>query len=277
MDKPQAEDLTPAKRILVVEDEFITAKALKSDLLKLGYKVLAIVDTGEEAILKAAELMPDLVLMDITLLSPMSGIKAAIEIKKSLGIPIIYLTAHSDAETIEKAKISEPFGYLPKPCNVATMRSTIEMALYKFEADAARQKTAEALARLQNEQRIILENLGAGVLFIKNRKIIWANPFIPKIFGYAVGEIAGQDTEILYCDQETYRKVGAEGYIVLGRGEIYTCQLQMKKKDGTFFWCKIIGQAVNPTQLEEGTLWILEDFSEHKYCRRSGNQQFWPI
>ena len=73
MDKPQTEVLAAAKRILVVEDEAITAMALKSDLLMLGYEVLAIVDTGEEAILKAIELLPDLILMDITLFGPMSG------------------------------------------------------------------------------------------------------------------------------------------------------------------------------------------------------------
>ena len=162
MDKPQAEDLAAAKRILVVEDEAITAMALKLDLLKLGYEVLAIVDTGEEAILKAAELLPDLILMDISLLGPMSGIEAAVEIKKSLGIPIIYLSAHTDAEIIAKAKMSEPFGYLPKPCNVMTMRSTIEMALYKSGVEIVSKRLAAEKAELeaQNLKLQKAESLG---------------------------------------------------------------------------------------------------------------------
>ncbi len=153
----------PAKRILVVEDEFVTAYDLKLKLLQLGYEVPAVVDTGEEAILKAAELRPDLILMDILLLGPMSGIQAAVEIQTNLAIPIVFLTAHADAETIAEAKISEPLGYLPKPCNVSVLMSTVETAFYKSEAEAARKRAAEEtrelVVRLQ-EQQVELEAKG---------------------------------------------------------------------------------------------------------------------
>jgi PAS domain S-box-containing protein len=151
MDKQKTETKSQAKRILVVEDEFITASNIKSNLLKIGYEVVDIVDTGEDAIQKAAELHPDLILMDIMLVGPMSGIEAAAKIKETLDIPIIYLTAHADTETIAKAKITEPFGYLPKPCNVVTMMSAIEMALYKSDVDKERQKL---VAQLQQSQKM---------------------------------------------------------------------------------------------------------------------------
>ncbi len=73
----------------------------------------------------------------------MNGIEAADEIRKSHAIPVVFLTAHTDTGTIERAKTTEPFGYLPKPCSIDTLMSTIEVALYKGEADAQRRK-AEA-------------------------------------------------------------------------------------------------------------------------------------
>lgn len=264
MDKAQATSRTHAKKILVVADDLIAATDLKSELLKLGYEVPALVASGEDAVRKAAEIHPDLILMDIVLAGPMSGIAAATEINKSMTTPIVYLTDIAEAKTIAEAKKSEPFGYLIKPCNVATIMSTIEMALSKCAADARRRESADNLKSLQTEQRILLENIGAGVLFLKNRKIVWANPSMSRIFGYSVGELEGEDTRLLYPDQETYRKTGAAGYAALSRGEVYSRPVQMQKKDGSPLWCNIIGQAINPARLEEGTLWLLEDVTEQK-------------
>ena len=125
----------PSKTIMLVEDEAMSAMDLKEDLLRLGYQVPAVVASGEAAVRLAGEIRPDLILMDIVLDGPMSGIDAAAAIRKSQAIPIIYLTAHTDEETIDKAKLTEPFGYLPKPCNTATMMSMIEVALYKHKID----------------------------------------------------------------------------------------------------------------------------------------------
>ena len=93
-------------RILLVEDEAVTAMDLKTSLINLGYEVPATAAKGEAAIRLAAELQPDLVLMDITLAGSMNGIQAADVIRKASGIPVIFLTAHSDNETIRKATIS---------------------------------------------------------------------------------------------------------------------------------------------------------------------------
>ncbi len=128
------------KKILVVEDDFLTALNLKEDLMMSGFEVPAIAKTGKEAISMATEVLPDLILMDITLDGPMSGIEAAAEIRKAHAIPIIYLTAHADAKTIDNAKTTAPFGYLPKPCSVVTMVSAIEVALSKNKIDTERQR-----------------------------------------------------------------------------------------------------------------------------------------
>lgn len=130
---------TPPK-IMVVEDEFLVALNIKEDLMLSGYEVPAIARSGEEAICKAVEVLPDLILMDITLDGLLDGITAAAEIRKAHAIPIIYLTAHAGANTIEKAKATMPFGFLPKPCNRETMISMIEIALYKNKVDTERQR-----------------------------------------------------------------------------------------------------------------------------------------
>lgn len=119
-------------RIMIVEDEWIIADDIRTKLEKFGYEVSSVVDTGEEAIKKAEEDMPDLVLMDIVLPGEMDGIEAADEIHSRFDIPVIYLTSHADERTLERARITEPFGYLLKPVEDRELHTTIEMALYKY-------------------------------------------------------------------------------------------------------------------------------------------------
>lgn len=249
------------KRILLIEDEAVTAMDLRSSLDDLGYEVAGVVSTGEVAIRKAAELKPDLILMDITLAGPMNGIEVAYEIRKACHTPIIFLTAHADPETIGRARATEPFGYLLKPCTRETLMSTIEIALYKDAADTERRKAEGRLRQVLHEQKIILDNIGSVILLLRDRKIIWGSRSLSRIFGYAPDDVEGKDTEILYPDRESYTRTGQAGYAALARGEVYTGEVQMKKKDGSLIWCNLVGQAVNPDNLEDGTIWLLEDIS----------------
>ena len=117
--------------ILIVEDEFITATDIRGSLEALGYDVPAIVDTGEEAVRKAGELRPSLVLMDIGLAGRMNGIEAAKLIRERFDIPVIILTAHSDESTFWSAIAAEPDGYILKPFVTREMKISIEMALHR--------------------------------------------------------------------------------------------------------------------------------------------------
>lgn len=119
--------------ILVVEDESIVAKDIQQSLKKLGYEVLGTCATGEDAILKAEQTKPSLVLMDIMLKGEMSGIEAADHIRQRLQIPIIFLTAYADSSTLSKAKVTEPYGYIIKPFKEIDLQTNIEIALYKHE------------------------------------------------------------------------------------------------------------------------------------------------
>ena len=131
MGKDHAEET----QILIVEDEFLLAKSLGKNLQALGYGVPAVVPSGEEAVQKTGEMQPDLVLMDIKLQGEMDGVEAAEQIRTRFDIPVVYLTGYADEETLQRAKITEPFGYILKPFQARELHSTIEMALYKHEMD----------------------------------------------------------------------------------------------------------------------------------------------
>ncbi len=131
--------MTDAK-ILVVEDENIVALEIKKRLQKLGYIVPGVASRGEDAIIKAEGIRPDLVLMDIMLKGEIDGIHAAGEIHKRFNIPVVYLTAYSDEETLYRAKLTEPYGYILKPFEEDDLRTTIEIALYRHQVLNGREK-----------------------------------------------------------------------------------------------------------------------------------------
>jgi CheY-like chemotaxis protein len=117
------------KNILVVEDEAIVSKDIQQSLKKLGYNIVGSAATGEKAVELAKETKPDLVLMDIMLKGEMSGIDAAEKIRETLNVPVIYLTAYADENTLAKAKVTEPYGYIIKPFKEVDLHTSIEMAL----------------------------------------------------------------------------------------------------------------------------------------------------
>jgi len=122
------------KRILIVEDEIMIAKDIESKLRNLGYESLPIVTSGEKAVEKAEKLRPDMILMDIVLDGKMDGIEAASQIRNRFNIPVVYLTAYADDEILERAKVTEPFGYMIKPFGERDLNTTIEMAIYKYKS-----------------------------------------------------------------------------------------------------------------------------------------------
>lgn len=129
-------DLTVAKaRILVVEDETIVALDIKQRLESMNYTVVDTVVSGEQAIQKAELLKPDLVLMDIKLKGKMDGIQAAEIIRKTCKLPLIFLTAFADEQTLQRARITEAFGYILKPFEERELKINIEMALYKHQME----------------------------------------------------------------------------------------------------------------------------------------------
>jgi two-component system, cell cycle sensor histidine kinase and response regulator CckA len=122
-------------RILIVEDENIIALDIKRSLVNLGYDVVGTAASGEDAIIKAEQSHPDLVLMDIMLKGEMDGIEAAEKIRKRFDIPLVFLTAYANDTVLERAKIIQPFGYILKPFRENELHTNIEIALYRHEME----------------------------------------------------------------------------------------------------------------------------------------------
>ncbi|MDF1674027.1 MAG: response regulator [Vicingaceae bacterium] len=148
--------------ILVVEDEAIVSKDIQQSLKKLGYNIVGASATGEKAIELANEYKPDLVLMDIMLKGDMSGIDTAEKIKETLNIPVIYLTAYADENTLSKAKVTEPYGYIIKPFKEIDLHTSIEMALYKHS------KEREVIKERDFLYALIEGKEDEGVIFVKS-------------------------------------------------------------------------------------------------------------
>jgi signal transduction histidine kinase len=137
-------------KILVVEDEQLVADDLRESLESLGYEVSGLAATGESAIAQAEQLCPHLVLMDIRLRGPMDGIVAATVIQERFQIPVIYLTANGDRNTLDRAKATRPFGYILKPFDDATLATTIEIALARHQAEVVAQQSLRASIKQQH-------------------------------------------------------------------------------------------------------------------------------
>jgi signal transduction histidine kinase len=156
--------MTQAK-ILIVEDELIAAANIARNLQKLGYDVTAKVNSGEKALLQVAENSPDLVLMDIQLRGKIDGIEAAAQIRSQYQIPVVYITAYADGPTIERAKLTQPYGYLIKPFKPQDISTTIEMALYKYESE---KQIAAALAKEKEINQLKTQFLSMAAHDLRN-------------------------------------------------------------------------------------------------------------
>ena len=147
-------------RIMIVEDEGIIADHIATRLERNGYTVAGIVTSSEEALDRIPSLMPDLILMDIRIKGDEDGIETANKVRERFDIPIIYLTAHSDRQTIDRAKSTGAFGFLTKPIHHSSLSTSIEMALTKHRSDRnARQQHVHR--RLQIHHQIRLGRIAA--------------------------------------------------------------------------------------------------------------------
>jgi len=150
--------MTP-RRILIVEDERIVADDIKTTLISFGYNVIDVVKRGEDAVERARELKPDLILMDIHLAGTMTGIEAAEQINLISDIPIIYLTAFADAQMLQAAKVTQPSGYILKPYQERELQCSIEIALYTHEITRKLKESEERF-------RTLLSSMQLGIVVI---------------------------------------------------------------------------------------------------------------
>ena len=175
------------KKIFVVEDESIVSLEIQSRIKHLGYTVSGTAASGDEAIRKVIDLKPDLILMDIRIKGEMDGIETAAEIKKIYDVPIIFLTAYADPVTIQRAKITDPFGYIIKPFEERELHISIEIALYKDHTQKLireKDKWLTAILRSVGDAVIATDTLG---------KIKFINTVAERLTGYSKEEAINKD------------------------------------------------------------------------------------
>src|ERR1035437_1914883 len=205
--------------ILIVEDESIVAKDIQHSLKKLGYTVVGICSTGEDAIKAADELKRDLVLMDIMLKGDMSGIEGAEQIREKYNIPIIYLTAYADESTLSKAKVSEPYGYIIKPFKEIDLHTSIEMAIYKHEKETDVKKERDFLYSIvenKESKDMIFVKSNSRLVKVKTSEIY----FVEALKDYVVINTANARYTIHSTMKDIEKKLSTNEFIRVHRSFI---------------------------------------------------------
>lgn len=242
--------------ILIVEDEPISASVIQKKLKSLGYSITGVVSFGEEAIEKVAELHPDLVLMDIVLKGKMDGIEAAEKIRSGFDIPVIYLTACADENTLQRAKITEPYGYILKPCEERELHTSIEMALYRHQMERKLKEGKQWLTT-------ILRGIGDAVIATdKNGQVSFMNPVAEELTGWKHNDALGRDLSNVFnvvkesATAETAGQAVKEGIKMPSNHILVT-------KDGTR---RSIEHNASPLRDDNGEIWgsvlVFRDITE---------------
>ena len=180
------------ERILIVEDEKIIALDLKRRLEKFGYLVVGMASRANEAVDAAGSEHPDLVLMDIMLAGDHDGIEAATRIRDLYRIPVVFLTAYADEETLQRAKIAEPVGYVLKPFKERELYSTIDIGLYKSRVD-------RQLLRQERLFSSILHSVGDGIISTDAEGLVrFMNPTAETLTGWREQDAVGQPVDSVF-------------------------------------------------------------------------------
>jgi PAS domain S-box-containing protein len=175
------------KSVLIVEDEGVVALSIQAALTKMGYTVVGIAVTGAEALSLAREHKPDVILMDIHIKGDMDGIQTTEKLNEVSDIPVIFLTAYADDETVKRALKTKSTSYLVKPYNPRELYSNIEFAIYK------RRMKDRAGSHRENLELFFTRNSGAGLIIDMQNRIVFANSAAEMLLGWTVEEMRGKN------------------------------------------------------------------------------------
>lgn len=241
---------------MIVEDEAVVALDIRNMLEKRGYIVCSVEDKGESAIQNIPEKIPDLILMDIMLKGSLDGIETTRIINSRFEVPIVYLTSHSDEDTIQKMKDTDVYGYIGKPVNENELFITVEIVINKTRLE-------NQVRRSEKKYRDLVENMQEGVWAIDElAETTFVNPGMAEMLGYDIEELIGRS----YFD--FMDKVGRQTAEMMlekrrnGIREQHKCMY--KKKDGSDLYVSVVSSPIFNKFGYAGTLNCVQDFSDQK-------------
>lgn len=246
----------------MVEDEKIVAMDIQSRLESYGYSSI-LTSSGEEAVRKAKETRPDMVLMDIMLKGEMDGVEAAEQILKCFDIPIVYLTAFSDANTLRRAKITKPFGYIVKPFEERELHIAVEIALYKHNMEKKLKERERWLAAT-------LKSIGDAVIATDEKGIVkLMNPFAAALTGWNQEEAKEKPLKDVFnvISEKTRKRVEDPVTKVIREGAFFGLadHTVLIAKGGTEISVDIIGTLILDERSNViGTVLVFYDIAERK-------------
>jgi PAS domain S-box-containing protein len=249
-------------KILIVEDEKIVARDIENRLKSFGYAVAAVVSTGEAAIKKAAETLPDLVLMDILLKGDMDGVRAAEQIRTRFNIPVIYLTAYADDKTLQRAKITEPFGYIIKPFEERELRTTIEIALYRHKMERKMQES-------EKRYKDLFDSTVDGVYRVDARSVfVLANQACAELFGHqSPGDLIGRSDREYWVDSQERDAFKAE---LKTRRSVSAYPIRARRTDGTTIYLETSSHVVEDSSgITIGVEGIFRNVTERRLMEKA--------
>ena len=242
-------------KILIVEDENIVALDMMNRLKQYGYTIVDRVGSGKAALTSAKKFNPDVVLMDIQLKGEIDGIAAADLIREQFDIPVIYITAFADEATLQRAKVTEAFGYLIKPFNDREMYTNIEVALYKHRMEKRVRESEKWLD-------ITLNSIADGVIATdKNGYIRFINPAAEKLTGHSAGESKSKHlSEILVTeeDEEFSEKLHQK------HSNLSAENLILTNKDGTHIPIELSKASIHKGNEQFGAVYVFRDVAERR-------------
>jgi len=260
-------------KILIVEDDIITAKDIKRIVHNLGYSVTSIVTTGKEALAKAEEDDPDLVLMDIVLHDKLSGIETARRIRRRFDIPVVYITAHCDKKIVDKVKKTDPSGYLIKPVDEKSLHITIEIALYKHAiGKKLKEKMQQTLRESEDRYQQIVKNINQGIVMQDEKGIItYVNEKFLEMMGYTQAEIIGHSiTDLL---GEGLLKKDKEKKSSEEKDRSKSFEFAWKRKDGRRVFTILSPKPIYDEKGHfKGSVAVLTDITERRKVERELHQ-----
>lgn len=219
-------------RVLIVEDEFIVASDLADSLQRFGHVVVGVAKNGEEAVRKAEECRPDLILMDIVLQGEMDGIQVAERLRSTLRVPVLYLTSYEDDDKLERAKLTEPYAFLGKPWSDGELEAAICLALYKHDVE-------KRLRESENRYRALAENSLTGICVHQDGKFVYVNKRCADILHYSVEELLGRPVEMVLAAED--RPLVEERFSLTQAGEAPNTHMEIRvlTKTGEIRWFQI--------------------------------------